>query len=165
MASDIIRYRPPDILHWLELGARDLREDGIRHGRNLLRREGERTIGKDVAQAAQAIYDLGKGTVAEVMHRSAQGTEYALSQNDLVVKDAARTRTIPFASIRRIEWRSGDKVVLVLEQGSLTIKPAAHLVAGAIKVPIGWSRNGMDVPYDLLIDEIAARAGRSIERF
>jgi len=37
------------------------------------------------------------------------------------------------------------------------------VVAGRTKVPVGWRRNGLEVPYELLIDELAARSGRSIE--
>lgn len=164
VTTDIIRYRPPEVLHWLELGARDLKQDAARHGRSVVRREGERTIQKDVVQAAQALYDLGKGTFADVVHRSVQAIEYALLDDSLEIRETARTRTIPYSRIKRIEWKTGDRATVVLDQGSISIKPLAHLVAGAIKVPVGWNRNGMDVPYDLLIDELAARAGVDIER-
>jgi len=164
VTTEIIRYRPPEVLHWLELGARDLKQDAVRHGRSVVRREGERTIQKDVVQAAQALYDLGKGTFADVMHRSVQATEYTLLEDQVEIREPARTRSILYSKIKRIEWRSGDRATVVLDQGSVTIKPIAHLVAGAIKVPVGWNRNGMDVPYDLLIDELAARSGVEIER-
>jgi hypothetical protein len=51
----------------------------------------------------------------------------------------------------------GDKLVLVLDKGSVLVKPFAYIVAGKIKVPIGWSRNGVEVPYELIIEELSAR--------
>jgi hypothetical protein len=36
-------------------------------------------------------------------------------------------------------------------------------VAGPLKVPIGWERNGLEAPYLLIVEEIAARAGVEVE--
>ena len=47
---------------------------------------------------------------------------------------------------------------LVLDRGTLQIKPYAYVVAGKLKVPIGWARNGIEVPYELLIEELSSAA-------
>ncbi|RYG43016.1 hypothetical protein EON79_17810 [bacterium] len=74
-----------------------------------------------------------------------------------IVKGGA-IQTIRYAELKTIEMR-GERARLTFESGDVTIKPLAHLVTAGAKVPLGWSRNGLDAPYGTLIEEIAARAG------
>ena len=57
----------------------------------------------------------------------------------------------------------GDKATVVMERGSVNIRPEAYISSGRIKVPIGWERNEIEVPYEMLIDELAARAGIKVQ--
>lgn len=131
-------------------------------GKSLVRREGERTIGRDVLQAAGAIADYGKSAWADILHTQAQSTEYLLSDDALEISGSGRTRTIPFKEILSIRLR-GDKATVVMERGSVNIRPEAYISSGRIKVPIGWERNEIEVPYEMLIDELAARAGIKVQ--
>lgn len=131
-------------------------------GRSLVRREGERSIGKDVMHAAGAIADFGKSAIADLIHKQAQATEYLLRDDEFDVVSSTRSQTIAYKSVISIRMK-GDKATLVLERGSVTIKPEAYIVSGQIKVPIGWSRNEIEVPFEMLIDELAARVGTKVE--
>jgi hypothetical protein len=151
-----VRYRPADAIQWLEFGAQERREGAKKKGVDLVRREGHRTIGKDLKQVAGAIVELGKSALAGMAHRRAQGTEYVLRDNVLEVVRAGSIESIPYDDVERIEQR-GDKVQIHYRDRALTIKPQAYIVAGRIKAPVGWSRNGIEVPFAVLPDEIAAR--------
>ncbi len=48
-------------------------------------------------------------------------------------------------------------------EGTLTVRPIAHLSAGKIRVPIGWVRNEIEVPFSMLLDELSARSDVEIE--
>jgi hypothetical protein len=71
-------------------------------------------------------------------------------------------KTVKYKDVAAMRQR-GDRVSVVLKQGSVTIKPHAHIVAGRIRVPVGWTRNGIEVPFDTLPDELSARCGVNIE--
>jgi hypothetical protein len=157
-----IRYRPPDALRWLEIGAGDVRRNAQRQGASIVRREGQRTIGKDLRQAAGAIVDIGRSALAELAGSQALATEYVLYDDRFEVVRAGNVRAVPYERVRDIR-QNNDRATFILEQGSVTIRPAAYLVAGRVRVPLGWMRNGMEVPYDLLLDELAARCGIEIE--
>ena len=79
-----------------------------------------------------------------------------------IASRSGKIESIAYEAIKGVRI-DGDRARLILEKGSVTIRPFAHIVAGRVKVPVGWVRNGMEVPYDLLIEEIAARARREIE--
>lgn len=131
-------------------------------GRSLVRREGERSLGKDVMHAAGAIADFGKSALADLKHRQAQATEFILHETEFEIVSSSRAQTIPYDTVLSIRMK-GDKATLVFEHGSYSIKPEAYIVSGKIKIPIGWSRNDIEVPYEMLIDELAARVGVKVE--
>lgn len=157
-----IRYRPGEAIRWLEIGAEDIRKSAKRQSKSLVRREGERTIGKDIREAAGAIFDFGKSALAEVIHRQAEASEVVLMEDSFSIGNAASAKTVPYAEVRGMR-RNGDKVTVILERGSVTLKPYAYIVSGRIRVPVGWSRNGLEVPYDVLVDELSARCHVSVE--
>ncbi|MEQ1936050.1 MAG: hypothetical protein ABL962_19525 [Fimbriimonadaceae bacterium] len=159
---ETVRYTTAKAVRWLETGAQGMRFVANAQGRSLVRREGERTIGRDVLQAAGAIADYGKSAWADILHTQAQSTEYLLSDDALEISGSGRTRTIPFTEILSIRLR-GDKATVVMERGSVNIRPEAYISSGRIKVPIGWERNEIEVPYEMLIDELAARAGIKVQ--
>ncbi len=158
---ETVRYTTAQAVRWLETGAQGMRFVANAQGRSLVRREGERTIGRDVLHAAGAIADYGKSAWADILHTQAQSTEYLLSEDALEVSSSGRTKTIAYSEIISMRLR-GDKATIVMERGSLTIRPEAYISSGKIKVPIGWERNEIEVPYEMLLDELAARAGVKI---
>ncbi|MEQ1821509.1 MAG: hypothetical protein ABL949_03280 [Fimbriimonadaceae bacterium] len=159
---ETVRYTTAEAVRWLETGAQGMRFVANAQGRSLVRREGERTIGRDVLQAAGALADFGKSALADIRHSQAQATEYLLSDDAIEISSMGRTRTISYSEILSIRLR-GDKATVVLERGSLNIRPEAYISSGKIRVPIGWERNEIEVPYEMLIDELAARAGVKVQ--
>lgn len=159
---EVVRYRPGEAMRWLEAGAEDSRRNAARQGKSLVRREGERTIGKDLKQAAGALAAMGKSALAELAHLQAYATEYVMHDTKLEIVKQGSTRSVPFASVKVLKMQN-DRATLVLGQGSVSIRPHAYIVAGRIKVPIGWTRNGMEVPYETFFEELAARCKLEIE--
>lgn len=157
-----IRYRPGEAIRWLEIGAVDIRKSAKRQGQSIVRREGDRTIGRDLRDAAGAIFDLGKSAVADVLHRQAQASEVILNEENFTVANPTNSKTVKYKDVIDMKLK-GERLTVQLSQGSVTIKPYAYIVSGRIKVPVGWTRNGLEVPYDVLIDELSARCGVTVE--
>ena len=160
---DPIRYRPGEAIRWLENGAADSRKSAKRQGKSIVRREGSRTIGRDLRDAAGVIFELGKSALADLAHRQAQASEIDRQEESFTISNPNSDQTIGYDQVVDMKLR-GDRLSVNLEQGASTIKPYAHLVSGRIKVPIGWSRNGLEVPSDVLLDELSARCGVNVER-
>jgi glutamate dehydrogenase/leucine dehydrogenase len=158
-----IRYRPGEAIRWLEIGADDIRKSAKRQGTSLVRREGGRTIGKDLRDAAGAIFGLGKSALADLLHRQAEAAEVVLNQDSFTVNSPGGAKTVQYADVTAMKMQ-GDRLTVEHENGRLTIKPYAYIVSGRVKVPVGWSRNGLEVPYDVLLDELSARCKTDIER-
>lgn len=163
--TERIRYAPGEVLRWIDDSRPDGLDEAKRKGRSLFQREGERTLGRDLRDAAGMVLGVGKSALAQLARRQALAQEFSLYEDDFeILSPGAATRRIRYLQVQRISWRAQDRVVLELDRGHVTIKPVAHLVAGKLKVPVGWTRNGLEVPYETLIDEIAARCGLEIER-
>ncbi|HRF59878.1 MAG TPA: hypothetical protein PLH94_08200 [Fimbriimonadaceae bacterium] len=159
---ELVRYKPGEAIRWIQTGAEDIRRSAKRQGTGLVRREGHRTLGKDLSQAAGALLEMGKSAYAQLLHRQASAIEYVLGDDAFDVVGPTGTRTIRYQDVKDIQM-DGERLTVILAKGSVTIKPYAYIVAGKLKVPIGWSRNGLEVPYDLLIDELAARCGHEVD--
>jgi hypothetical protein len=159
---ELVRYRPGDAVRWLKAGADTARRQAKRQGVSLIRREGERSIGKDVSQAAGALIQSGKSALAELLLKRAEATEYVLTEDAFEVAGAGVYRRIRYDEVSAMRL-DGDRAVLVLSRGSHTIRPYAHIVAGRLRVPVGWTRNDIEVPYELLLEELAVRCGLEIE--
>lgn len=157
-----VRYKPGEALRWLEGGADRIRESSWRKATSVFRREGARSVGRDVRDVAGALWDVGAATVAEFARKQAEAAEYVLDDEAFTVVSLAGQKRAPYSTIKRMVMQ-GDRCLVVLERGSITIRPFAHLSAGRVRVPIGWSRNGVEVPFELLIEEISARADVEVE--
>jgi hypothetical protein len=160
-----IRYKPGEAIRWLKLGAETIRKNANVKGKEVIH-SGKptdlRDVGHKVATAAGAIADLGKSAMADLKHDEFEATEYVLLDSGFDLVKGPTIKSIGYDRVKRIEQR-GDRLVMHLEKGNVVIKPHAYLVAGSIKVPVGWRRNGMEVPYELLAEELAARCGVNIE--
>lgn len=159
---NVVRYRPGEAIRWLETGAASSRHSAKKKTEGILKREGERTIAKDVFQATGVLVDLGKSALGEILHRQASAAEYVLLDDQFEIVTPGRLRAVRYEAVKHIK-RRGEKVTIELERGAVTIKPHAYIVSGRIKAPIGWSRDGMEVPFDVLIDEIAGRCNIEVD--
>ena len=158
---ELVRYRPGEAIRWLETGADNIRKGAQNRGLNLLRQGvgiDSKTIGENLKTAAGALFDFGKGTYAEMMHRQAEDSEYVLQETQFDIVNGGNLKSMPYDRVIALHLR-GDRATLTLDKGLVTIKPFAYIVAGRVKVPVGWVRNGIEVPYELLLLELAARCG------
>lgn len=159
-----VRYKPGEAIRWLHIGAEDIRKGAKSRARSVVNQSGteQRPFAQNLKTAAGALLDLGKSAYADALHTQALGTEYVLNERHFDVVQGSTIKTVPYERVKGIEMR-GDRASLVLDKGTMSIKPVAHLVAGRVRVPVGWLRNGTEVPYELLVEELAARCGVEIE--
>jgi hypothetical protein len=130
----------------------------------LVRQSGadQRSFGENVKTAAGAVYDFGKSAYAEAVRKHAETSEFVLQEEHFDVVHNGSIKTIPYSRVKQVKLAK-DRARLMLDKGSISIKPVAFLVAGHLKVPVGWVRNGIEVPFDLLIEELAARCGLEVD--
>ena len=158
--AEIVRYRADEAIRWLDAGADGMRRDaaeGARAAKNAVAGD-LGSVGRSIRKAAGSVRDFGRAAVADLSHRRADAIEYVLDEERFDIVRGGAIHSIRYDDVRTIELR-GDRATLQMESGHATIKPIAHLVTAGAKVPLGWSRNGLDAPYFTLIEEIAARAG------
>ncbi len=161
---ELVRYRPGEAIRWLQTGAANMRKTAGQRSMSLVRQTGpeQKGFGENVKNAAGALFDYGKSAYTEVIRKQAEGVEYVLQDDHFDVMRGGTIQSVPYERVKQINL-TGDRVKLFLEKGTLSIKPVAHVVAGHIKVPVGWSRNGIEVPFELLVQELAARCGLEVE--
>lgn len=156
-----IRYKPGEAIRWLETGAEANRKSAKQKGREIFGTDLPPTV--KFGAGVGALIDLGKGAWADVVHKQAEASEYILQDDRFDVVTGNSIKTVPYSEVKKITIK-GERATVTLQRGSLIqIKPYAHITAGRLKVPVGWLRNGMEVPYDLLIDELSARCGVEVE--
>jgi len=141
-----------------------MRRTATTRGKELVRQTGadQKGFGENVKTAAGAIYDYGKSAYAEAVKKHAETSEFVLQDEHFDVVHNGSIKTIPYSRVKQVVL-SGERARLMLDKGSVSIKPVAFVLAGRLKVPVGWLRNGIEVPFDLLIEEIAARCGLEVE--
>ncbi|MGZ2861678.1 hypothetical protein, partial [Pseudomonas aeruginosa] len=83
-------------------------------------------------------------------------SEYVLGQDDFEIIKPGSSKRILYSEVKSITV-TGDRVLVKTDRAQIIVKPYAYVVAGRLKVPVGWSRNGIEVPYELFIDELSAR--------
>jgi hypothetical protein len=151
-------------MRWLHTEADRLKEDAKASGRAATEPASGDFAGftESVRNVAGAVFNLGKSAYAELAHIRSTSSEFVLLYDRMDVVSGSSIKSIPYASIKKISLVK-DKATLTLEKGTFTIKPFAHVVAGPLKVPIGWERNGLEAPYLLIVEEIAARARIEVE--
>jgi hypothetical protein len=156
-----IRYKPGEAIRWLETGADANMKAARQKGRDMFI-PGTPASAK-LGQGVGALIDLGKGAWADMVHKQAEASEYVLQDDRFDVVAGNSIKTVPYAEIKKISIK-GERATVTLNRGStLVIKPYAYITAGRLRVPVGWQRNGMEVPYDLLIEELSARCGVEVE--
>jgi hypothetical protein len=157
---EVVRYRPGEAIRWLQTGAENIRRGARAKGKSVV--EGDtRTFGESLKTAAGAAIDFTKGAYADLKHRQAEASEYVMLDGHFDVVNGTSIKAINYDRVEKITL-NGDRATLFLDKGTLTIKPFAYIVAGRAKVPVGWTRNGIEVPYELLLEELAAHCNLDI---
>ena len=157
-----IRYKPGEAIRWLGTAADSYRKSAKTKGKEAVDPKRDRSdfkkVGSNVADAANAIFDLGRSAWADMLHKQADASEYVLQDNHFDVVKGGSIKSIDYKRVTEISIK-GDSTTFKLDKGSLVVKPYAFIVAGKVKVPVGWTRNGLEVPYEVMIEELAARCG------
>lgn len=159
---ELVRYKPGEAIRWLETGAEDMRKHAKRQGSRVLNRENRHDVRNDLKDVAGALFGFGKSALADLVHRQLQASEYILHEDRMEIVGPTGTRYVPYEEILEMRLK-GDRCLVLLDRGKVTIKPHAYIVSGSLKVPVGWQRNGMEVAFEMLLDELSARAGVNIE--
>ncbi len=158
--AEVVRYRVDEAIRWLDAGADGMRRDaaaGARAATNGMPTD-LGSVGRSIRKAAGSVRDFGRAAAADLSHKRADAIEYVLDEDRFDIVRGGSIHSIRYDAVKTIELR-GERATLHLESGQATIRPVAHLVTAGAKVPLGWSRNGLDAPYTTLVEEIAARAG------
>lgn len=154
-----VTYRPAEVLHWFGIGSRAARQRAKKRGQAAL---AGNDLVQGLRQVAGAASDIGKGAITDLVYRQAEETSYVLAEDAFEVIGLTSRKRISYKDVSEIGSRPHDRFEISHKGGTLVVKPIAHLVAGRMRVPVGWSRNGMEVPYAMLIEELAAHCGAEI---
>lgn len=154
-----VTYRPAEVLHWFGVGSNVAKQKARQKGQAAFQRSDWVKTIKDVAGAAS---EFGKSTMTDLVQKKAEDTSYQFSEDSFELIGMTSRKRVLYADVTEIHAKPHDRFEIIYKTGSLTIKPIAHLLAGRMRVPVGWLRNGMEVPYVLLIEELAARCGVEI---
>ena len=161
MVVEPIRYKPGEAIRWLETAAEANRKSAKLKGKEVF--GSDIPPGAKLGQGLGALFDLGRGAWADILHKQAEASEYVLQDDRFDVVSGNSIKSVLYGDVKKIAMK-GERATVTLQRGSvLQIKPYAHITAGRIRVPVGWMRNGMEVPYDLLIEELSARCGVEVE--
>lgn len=162
-----VRYRPGEALRWLEQGAAYARSSARDKGKQVGKSDPLdgtlKTVGKGLKNAAGAVVDLSRGALTELLLTKAKGIEYVLLDSQLDIVQGKTIQSIAYADIREIRAK-GDHYAITTESTTVTIKPYAYIVAGKIRVPIGWDRNGFEVGFEMFAEELAGRCGLEVTK-
>ena len=154
-----IYYKPADALHWLLPANRGTRDAS----RKKAKVKDERTLTETLRLGFSAAVDFGNEALTDFRHRRMDEILYLLNDDSFEAISLSTHKKVGFDKVRAIYAEEKDRFRVEYDGGTLTIKPLAHLVSGRVRVPIGWNRNGIEVPYTLLPEEIAARCGVEID--
>lgn len=157
-----VTYRAPELLRWFETGSQEAYKSALRKGRALPATQSGHWQ-KGVAKAASAALDLGKGAVADIVHRTAEQTVYKFYEDKFTIAGGMSLLTVHYRDVSSVRARGKDRFTVSHPAGTISIKPIAYLLSGRIKVPIGWERNGVEVPFTMLVEELSARCGLEID--
>jgi len=163
--DDTVVYSPSPCIRWLELGAGGLREDVKDKARAVKAGIVERNIGDAVMSTVSAAWGAGKAALAEIASRRGEATEYRLEADYFELGGILKSVRVAYADVTKIERMPKTRMRFLIRAGHDThhISPVAWIESGSVRVPIGWERNGIEVPFVLIVEELAARCGLEIE--
>jgi hypothetical protein len=162
---DEVIYTPSQCIRWLEMGAGGLKETAKGEARKAKEGFQERNIGDAVRKSVSAALQAARGYLAELAGKKGEATEYRLYEERVELVSLLKTTTLEYADVRSIAKSEGTRYryVLATSHGDQVISPVAWITAGSARVPIGWERNGIEVPYMVLVEELAARCAVRLE--
>ena len=158
-----VTYRAPDLLHWFGAGSEAAVESAKRRTKAAAKGASESDIKKSLVNVAGAALDIGRMAAVDIVKRQIEDTVYRFDDDSIEVQMAISTKRIRYDDIASIVAKTNDRYVVTFAGGSITVKPVAHLVSGRVRVPIGWIRNGLEVAYATLVEELAAHCDLDIE--
>ena len=162
--EEVIHYRPSQALSWLDEAAEVHLRSAGRHTKEAIRipSDGEFHIKSRVKSAGKALFQLGRSAYSEISAKRNEMAEYLLSDVSITQVNGSKSISINNDDVKEIRVDEHG-FEIVFEGGSISIHPYAFVVSGLAKAPIGWERNGHEVRFELLIDEISARTGVPIQ--
>src|SRR5687767_7935109 len=131
---ELVRYRPGEAIRWLQTGAEKGRKTAQQKTRSLTLPSDVTGLGRNAKTVAGAIFDMGKSAWTDLLHHQASASEYVLHDDEFEIIRSNGTRRIRYGDVEAMTQK-GDRTVLTLPGGSLSIRPYAHIVAGRVKVP------------------------------
>lgn len=158
----VVTYLPADIVRWLGTSARQKRRTAVQRALAVPQNAMEKGLVPGLMDAADAALGLGKQALGDLSTAQAEERGYRLYEEGFEAMGLMTRNKVNYSDVTRIVRKGADKFRVEYTGGHLTVKPVAHLVAGTHRVAIGWLRNGMEVDYDTLIEELAARTGREV---
>jgi len=158
-----VYYKAADVLHWFGEDAKNAKSLAKKRGKELVKTTSESGIVDGIKHAANMAASYGRGAFGDLVHKQASDTGFVLYETGFEIADMVKKKKVDYDAVRQIVSKPNDRYQVFYDGGSVTIRPVAHLVAGRLRVPVGWVRNGMEVPYVMLIEEISARCGVEID--
>lgn len=155
-------YKPAEVMHWFDTESKRTNAIARSQTKEIAKTANEEGIIPSIKQAATAAISITKGAYGTVVQKQAEETRYDLFDTGFEYVDLARRTKVDYNQVRQIVAKAGDRYQILYNGGSITIKPPAHLVAGKYRVPVGWQRNGIEVPFLTLVEELSARSGIEI---
>lgn len=148
----VARYRPADAIRWIEIGTRRIAKPGD------VPFDPPGDAKDAILDALRKALSLGKTKMAEFQGKAIRAREYLLHEDRFEVIAASGTRSVLYADVESLELKRGDSFLFRLRQGRVAVRPYAWLSVPGTRVPLGWERNGVEVPFETLPEEIALRA-------
>lgn len=158
----VVTYLPADIVRWLGTNARQKRRTAVQRALAVPHNAMEKGLVPGLKDAADAAIGLGRQAMGDLSAAQAGETGFMLYDEGFEALGLMSRSKVNYRDVSRIIKKSGDKYWVEHPGGHLTVKPVAHLVAGTHRVAIGWVRNGMEVDYETLIEELCARTGKEV---
>ncbi|MBX3114348.1 MAG: hypothetical protein KF836_07255 [Fimbriimonadaceae bacterium] len=155
-------YKPAEVMHWFDTESKRTNAIARAQTKDIAKTANEEGFLPGLKQAAGAALSIGKGAYGTVIQKQATETRIDLYETGFEVNELTRRVKIGYDQVRQIVSKANDRYLVLYNGGNITIKPVAHLVAGRYRVPVGWLRNGTEVPFIVLIEEISARSGVEI---
>lgn len=156
-ATTTVTYSPPEALKWIQFKSDVAREGAIRR----LARSGK-TVRHDwkssITDVAGAVGAYASTAASSMTHTAKNLARYEMDETTLLYRSMGKTTKISFEEIQEIIL-CGDEATVIHSKGRLKIRPVGYVSSGIVKAPLGWKRNGTEVPFITLIEEIAGRAG------
>jgi hypothetical protein len=142
-----VKYKPVDIIRWIDFTTES-------HNKTHTK---ESPFPKTIKQALQKMVNLSKTTTAQVARNAIEQLEYRLYHDSLEMHSQTGFRSILYSQVTHIEILKREAFRIRTEKETVRIKPYAWMIVANLKIPLGWRREDMEVPYHLLLEEIAAR--------